>query len=76
MEITGGRSASLLVTYAGTICVARDDYPGFVESLEAALAIDPDARPGTRLATVLAQERARRMLSKIDDYFLILDKPD
>ncbi|MEI6876160.1 MAG: TRAP transporter TatT component family protein [Spirochaetota bacterium] len=71
MDITKGQSPSLLVGYAGTICVANDDYAGFRKSLEAALAIDPDARPESRLATVIAQGRARRMLSQAGDIFLI-----
>jgi len=70
-EINRGGSAPLLVTYAGTLCVARDDYPDFKRSLEAALAIDPDKRPSTRLATILAQDRARRMLARAGDYFLL-----
>jgi predicted anti-sigma-YlaC factor YlaD len=73
MEITKGQSASLLVTYAGTICVANDDYAGFKKSLDAALAIDPDAQPETRLATVIAQTRARRLLASAGDIFILPD---
>lgn len=71
LEYSAGGSASLYVTYAGTVCVSRDDYQAFRASLEAALAIDPRARPDSRLATVLAQTKARRMLDRIDDYFFI-----
>jgi len=70
LEITKGRSASLYVTYASTICVAKDDYAGFKTSLASALAIDPDDNPKTRLATVIAQANARRMLAHAGDYFL------
>ncbi|HUX36442.1 MAG TPA: TRAP transporter TatT component family protein, partial [Rectinemataceae bacterium] len=70
LEITKGRSASLYVTYASTICVANDDFAGFKTSLAAALAIDPDANPKTRLATTIAQANARRMLAHAGDYFL------
>jgi predicted anti-sigma-YlaC factor YlaD len=71
LEFSKGGTASLYVTYANTICVPDDDYAGFKKSLEAALAIDPDARPETRLATTLAQERAKRMLANAGDYFLL-----
>lgn len=70
LEITKGQSASLYVTYAGTICVPEDNYPAFKASLDAALAIDPDANPKMRLATTIAQANARRMLAHAGDYFL------
>ena len=70
LEITQGHSASLYVTYAGSLCVSDDDYAGFKASLAAALAIDPDADPMTRLATTIAQANARRMLAHAGDYFL------
>lgn len=70
LEITKGGSASLYVTYASTICVAADDYAAFKASLESALAIDPDANPPTRLATVIAQHRARSLLDRAGDLFL------
>jgi len=73
MEITKGQSPSLLVTYASTICVANNDYEGFKKSLEAALAISPDARPENRLATVIAQGRARRLLAQAGDIFFVPD---
>ncbi len=70
LEITKGQSASLYVTYAGTICVTNDDYPAFKSALDAALAINPDTNPKTRLATTIAQTNARRMLAHAGDYFL------
>ena len=75
IEITKGQSASLYVTYAGTISVATDDYRGFKSSLDAALAIDPDRNPKTRLATIIAQANARRMLAHAGDYFLQIPDP-
>jgi predicted anti-sigma-YlaC factor YlaD len=38
--------------------------------LEKALAVDPDADPGNRLANLVAQRRARWLLKHIDDLFL------
>lgn len=68
---SGGRSASLFVAYATSICQPDDDYPGFRAALERALAIDPDARPEARLATVLARDKARWLLDSADRYFII-----
>lgn len=70
LEITKGKSASLFVTYASVICVAKDDYPAFKDALQKALAIDPDADPHTRLATTIALSNARRLLAHAGDYFL------
>ena len=38
--------------------------------LEKALAIDPDARPDERLANLIAQRRARWLLSHTDELFV------
>lgn len=66
-----GGSASLLVTYASSICVLKEDYAGFKASLERALAVDPNAHPESRLETVLAQRAARRLLAEADKYFVV-----
>ena len=44
--------------------------PAFEETLKKALAIDPDAAPGFRLANLVAQKRARWLLSRAGDLFL------
>ena len=69
VEYSKGGSASLLVTYATAICVPKEDLAGFKESLQKAIAIDPDAHPESRLETVLAQRSARRLLAETDKYF-------
>ncbi|MDP3177390.1 MAG: TRAP transporter TatT component family protein, partial [Spirochaetaceae bacterium] len=66
-----GVSPSIYVTYATAICVPNDDYDGYKSSLERALAIDPDADPDARLATALAQGRARRLLEGASKYFIL-----
>jgi len=71
LEYSGGQSASLFVAYATSICVPADDYAGYRAALERALAIDPQSRPDARLATVLAQRRARWLLDGADRYFAI-----
>jgi tetratricopeptide (TPR) repeat protein len=52
------------------LAIAEGDRDRFVELLEAVVALDPDDRPETRLATILAQRRARWMLDRTDEYFL------
>jgi predicted anti-sigma-YlaC factor YlaD len=69
LALSHGQSASLFVAYATSICVPRQDYPSYRAALERALSIDPDARPETRLATVIAQKRARWLLDTADQYF-------
>lgn len=65
-----GDSAGLYVGYAQAICVPTGDYRGFIDSLEAALAIVPDGGDGT-LMTVLAQRKAAWLLARVADYFRI-----
>jgi predicted anti-sigma-YlaC factor YlaD len=50
--------------------VASQDRGRFDELLKQALAIDPDAAPSRRLANVLAQDRARWLLSRAEELFL------
>ncbi|MBL8965991.1 MAG: hypothetical protein JNG85_03215 [Spirochaetaceae bacterium] len=66
-----GGSASLYVTYATSIAVTKDDYPGFVAALKKALAVDPDDRPESRLPIVLARRRAEVLLTQANRYFLL-----
>lgn len=76
LSYSKGGSASLLVTYASSICVPKEDYAGYKASLEKALAIDPNAHPESRLETVLAQRSARRLLAEADKYFIITGKDE
>jgi predicted anti-sigma-YlaC factor YlaD len=41
----------------------------FESLLKAALAVDPDAEPRYRLANLIAQERARHLLARVDELF-------
>ena len=42
--------------------------------LERAIAVDPDRQPRDRLATLVAQRRARWLLGRIDDLILTDDR--
>ena len=66
-----GWQAAPLVAYAEAVCVQKQDWKQFESLLERALAIDPDAHPEFRLANLIHQRRARWLLSKKDELFLI-----
>ena len=53
----------------------KQDLKEFDILLERALAIDPDAQPEMRLVNLIMQRRARWLMSKRDELFLILDQP-
>ena len=69
LELAGGDRAGPLVTFAESVAVGAQDRTEFVELLERALAVDPDREPQSRLATLLAQRRARFLIDHADDYF-------
>jgi predicted anti-sigma-YlaC factor YlaD len=70
VELSKGRRASPYVSYAEKACVAEQDRAQFKALLEKALAIDTDRYPELRLANLIAQRRARRLLARIDELFL------
>jgi predicted anti-sigma-YlaC factor YlaD len=71
LSYSKGTSAGLFVAYATSICVPADDYAGYKAALERALSIDPASLPESRLATVIAQADARRLLAGAADYFIL-----
>ncbi len=71
MELSRGNSAGPLVAFAEAVALERQDAAAFRSLLERALAIDLDAAPERRLANLIVQERARWLLGRVDDLFLI-----
>jgi len=69
-ELSGGRRASLFVAYAESVSIPKQDLQAFRSMLDRALEIDPDEQVETRLATLLAQRKARWLLDHVDDHFL------
>jgi predicted anti-sigma-YlaC factor YlaD len=55
---------------AESVALQNQDRAGFEELLKRALAIDPDAAPQSRLQNLIAQRRARWLLSRMDELFL------
>lgn len=69
-ELSEGRRASLYVTWAESVCVRTQNAVEFRQMLEAALAVDVDRHPASRLPNLLAQRRARFLLDRIESLFL------
>lgn len=68
LEYSRGESPSTYVTYAKTFCVPAQDGKAFENALKKALSIDPDARPETRLMTILSQNDARWLLEHKSEF--------
>ncbi|MFW6289108.1 MAG: TRAP transporter TatT component family protein [Spirochaetota bacterium] len=75
VEIADGRLAGPYVSYAEAVVIPSQDVDRFVELMENALAVDPDAYPPARLLNILTQRKARWYLENIEDFFL-LDLPE
>jgi predicted anti-sigma-YlaC factor YlaD len=73
LELSKGKRAGTYVSFAENACVPAQDAAEFRSLLEKALAVDPDADPGNRLANLVAQRRARWLLKHIDDLFLRIE---
>jgi predicted anti-sigma-YlaC factor YlaD len=57
------------VTLATSVAQPAQNREEFLSLLDEALAIDPDAHPDGRLATLIAQRRAAHLRSRVDDLF-------
>ena len=70
MELSGGKLASPLVSFAESVSVQNQNRAEFQALLEKALAINPDAVPESRLQNLVAQRRARWLLGRVDDLII------
>lgn len=71
MELNGGYHAGPLVSFAESVSVKEQDIIEFRSLLNRALAIDPNAKPEWRLANLVMQSRARWLLQRTDELFLL-----
>ena len=71
VELSGGKLASPMVTYAEAVAVQEQELEDFRYTLEQALEIDADLTPRSRLVNLIMQRRARWLLSRSDELFLI-----
>lgn len=65
-----GDAAAPLVALAEAVCIPRQRRAEFEGLLERALRIDLDRDPESRLANIVAQRRARWLLSRAGQFFL------
>lgn len=70
VELSDGLSAAPYVTLAKQVSVPAQDWREFRQLLEKALEIDPDREPSLRLANIITQEEARRLLGEMENLFL------
>ena len=69
IELSGGFMAGPFVSFVESVSIAKQDRAEFKLLLEKALAINVNAKPEFRLANLVAQHRARWLLSRIDELF-------
>ncbi|MBI4840775.1 MAG: hypothetical protein HY803_06835 [candidate division NC10 bacterium] len=71
LALSEGKDASPLVALAEAVAVKTQDVNEFESLLSRALIINPDTNPDTRLLNVVMQRRARWLLSRKAELFLI-----
>jgi predicted anti-sigma-YlaC factor YlaD len=70
LELSGGKQAGPYVSLAEAVSVQKQDLKEFESLLKQALAINPDEKPEWRLANLVAQHRAKWLLSRKEMLFL------
>jgi len=75
MALSAGQMAAPLVSLAEAVSVKNQNVEEFKSLLNQALAINPDAKPEWRLANLVMQHRARWLLARTDELFLLTPKP-
>ena len=74
MALSKGTDAAPLVALAEAVTIQKQDVKEFESLLDQALAINPDANPDIRLENLVMQRRARWLLSRKSELFLIESK--
>lgn len=69
IELSSGKQAGPYVSLAESVCVEKHQRQEFERLLNQALAVDPGAQPEWRLANLVMQRRARRLLGRADELF-------
>lgn len=69
-ELSGTIRIGSLVSLADSVSIGEQNREEFEELLNQALVFDVDVHPQYRLANLVAQKRARLLLSRSDTYFL------
>jgi tetratricopeptide (TPR) repeat protein len=71
MALSEGKDAAPLVALAEAVTVQQQDAKEFESLLNRALAIDPNVQVDTRLQNLIMQRRARWLVSRKAELFLI-----
>lgn len=71
IALSKGLDPSPHITMASAISIKEQDVENFRGYLNAALAIDPEENPETRLMTLIYQNKAQWLLDHIEDFFLV-----
>lgn len=69
VALSGGQSAFAYVTMATSVAQPAKDRAEFERLLKAALAVDVNTQPALRLANLIAQKRAKFLLSRTPQLF-------
>jgi predicted anti-sigma-YlaC factor YlaD len=70
IALADGRRAWPFVNYAEAVAVARQDKPEFDRVLKEALAVDPARETSQRLSNIIAQRRARWLMTRTEELFI------
>jgi predicted anti-sigma-YlaC factor YlaD len=70
MQLSKGQSAAPLVSLAEAVSVSKQNKKEFMDLLDRALKVDPDARPELRLSNLVMQRRARWLQGRVDKLFV------
>ena len=69
VELSKGLDPGPYVTLAVSVALPERNRSRFVELLEKALTIKPADNPSNQLVTLITQQRAHRLLDRVDDLF-------
>jgi hypothetical protein len=70
VELSDGKMAAPYVALAEAVTIQNQKKSEFVSLLNQALAMNVDERPEWRLANLIMQQRARWLLSRVDELFV------
>lgn len=70
VALSEGKSAGPHVSWAEAVCLPQEDRACFESSIAAALKVDPNADPTTRLANTVMQRRATWLAAHLDEWIL------
>jgi predicted anti-sigma-YlaC factor YlaD len=76
LALSAGRRVSPLVTYAEVVSVGSQNKKEFQDLLMQALEVDLNKAPTQKLANIIGQRRAKWLLSRVDELFVEIPRPD